>query len=154
MEFWAQRKPYKSGAILLLPADNISAERALKLSYDKLLRFEAVAPRNPQHHRLCFALFGILADAFDMQTDDIRDDLLKAIGHSYSVTFPNGETRTYAKSIAYAAMDDIAFRAMFEKLVKATYSLYGILPADIKREIDKLLAPDRKALPAAERKRK
>lgn len=143
MEFWARRTMSKSGMIVLAPADEISAERAAKMPSGKLLRVEAVAPRNPQFHRLTFALFGLIARNFDVPLDAVREELLIKIGHSYAVKFP-GYEKEYAKSISYAEMDDIAFKELFEKLVKATYLIFGILSADIRREIDNILAPDRR----------
>lgn len=66
--------------------------------------------------------------------DLIVVEILKAmIGERMIDRVPN--------SLSYAAMDDVRFKEMFEKLVKATYAIWGMLPADVKREVDLMLAP-------------
>lgn len=122
-------------------ADAVSQETIMKLPVTKDLRIEATAPRNPQFHRMVFALFGILAKAFDEDLETVRHKLMISIGEYDTISFPDGSADRRAKSLAYANMDDLQFKELFEKLVKATYLLYGILSTDMRREIDDLLAP-------------
>lgn len=135
-QFWARR--IGTG---LYGIDVASQDILMKLPLTKDLRIEATAPRNPQFHRLAFALFNILAKAFDEDLESVRHKLMISIGEYDTIHFPDGSSDRRAKSISYASMDDIVFKELFEKLVKATYAVYGILPADMRREVDDLLAP-------------
>jgi hypothetical protein len=140
VKFWGKRI-YLHGLDCLVPSDDASRAIFEKIPSGKDVEIDAVQKRNPQFHRLVFALFGLIAKAFDQDMDDVRKRLLEAIGESHTVTFPDGSSRVYANSIAYSSMEEIKFGEVFEKLVKATYLIYGTFPSDIKREIDALLAP-------------
>lgn len=82
----------------------------------------------------------------------LRFQLGSVEAHDAAVEFCKaviGETRIdrRPKSWAFAAMDEVRFKELFERLVKATYAIWGMLPSDIRREVDLMLAPDARSLP-------
>lgn len=136
MKFWGRRV-----GRTLVARDEISLGLLEKIPENKDVEIDAKQPRNPQFHRFVFALFGIIAKAFDENPEDVRHRLLVSIGEYREVRFKDGRIDRVPNSLSFAAKDELAFRDFFEKLVRAVYHLYGILPEDTQREITKMLAP-------------
>lgn len=136
-KFWVRR----TGG-MLFAADVISRGLLLKLPVNSLAEVESRVPRNAKFHRMVFALFGLIASAFDEDVEVVRHKLLVSIGEFTEVHFNDGMMDRRPNSLSYSSMDETRFKEMFERLVKATYAIYGILPVNIRREIDTMLAPD------------
>lgn len=136
--FWVRRS---STGPTLMPADDLSHQALEKLPFGKDIQIDAKVPRNAEFHRLVFALFGLIAKAFDRDPEEVRHKLLVTIGEFHEIHFKDGHIDRVPNSLSFAAMDETRFREMFEKLVKATYTIYELLPGDVKREVDTMLAP-------------
>lgn len=133
---WVKRRgPY------LYPYDQGGTDEFARLPIEKPLRIEITQPRNPERLRLRWALIQLVAKGLHMDHEDVSDEIKIACGHYTERQYPDGSVVRRAKSISNDAMDEIAFREYHEKEIQAIYMLYGILPEDIKRELDKILAP-------------
>jgi hypothetical protein len=137
MEFFAKRI-----GDTLWAADDVSQVELARVPQDKLVHVEIRQERNGAMHRLYFVLVGIVARAFDEQPDDVDYKLRIAAGHYTEVRFPDGAVEKRPMTIRWAKMDQVAFGAFFENIVRVVYRLYGILPEDAQRELDAILAPD------------
>lgn len=142
MKFWA-RKVTASGRDYLVPVDGASTGIFAKIPFSKDIETETRQPRNPQFHRMVFVLVNRLAEAFDEEPENVRHQLCVRIGWYEEIVCiePDGSRRIdrRPKSWSFAKMDQQQFRALFDDLVKATYAIWGILPADIRREINDIL---------------
>lgn len=136
MEFFAKRI-----GDTLWAADEISQAELDRVPMHKLVHVEVRQERNAGRHRLYFALVRIIARAFDQDEDDVDYKLRVAVGHCRDVHFPGGRIEKRALTIRWSEMDELAFTPFFEKIVRAIYELYGILPKDTQARLDEILAP-------------
>jgi hypothetical protein len=104
-------------------------------------------PRNIKHHRMWFGLLKATLDAQDYfrTLDELHDAVKLAIGHSEERRTIDGQTYYHPKSIAFARMDQIAFRAFFDRAVELIID--RILPhtsqADLEERIYTILGEPR-----------
>lgn len=77
--FWGSFARF-NGTKILVPADVISREIWEKLPEGKDIQVEAKVPRNSKFHRLVFALFGLIAKAFDEDAENVRHKVMVSIG--------------------------------------------------------------------------
>lgn len=133
-EFWCERI---AGA--LRPADQESLDEFSKLPIGKPLHVEVKQPRNAAFHRLYWALCARIAEAKGVTSENISDVLKIATGHFQTVRTKSYGEIHIPKSISFAAMDDIAFRAFFERCVLVVYDEWQIEP----EMVNDLLLPER-----------
>jgi hypothetical protein len=78
-------------------------------------------PRNPDHHRLLFAVLRIVIDNTDDKwesEEDLLQDLKEATGLAKKKENPlTGMQTTRTGSISYAAMDQAKFKIWFDKVI-------------------------------------
>lgn len=133
---WLKRRgPY------LYPDDEGSTEVFSRLPTERSLFVEISQPRSHERLKLRWALVHIVAKAVGEDPEEISDKIKIAVGHYSELRFPDGRIDRRAKSISYAALDEIAFKEHLEKEIAAIYHLYDILPADAKKQLDEILSP-------------
>lgn len=91
---------------------SIAALKGVKIG--QAVMVEVTRPRNLQMHRLYWAMVGKIADAVDLPAEAVSDHLKCETGHCHVIKTKSG-VRRYPKSIAFAAMDQPAFREFFER---------------------------------------
>ena len=102
----------------LAPVDMIGVEALDAVPNGATLRVRWTRPRNVGHHRMFFALIGIVFEAQDRfaTKDDLLDALKIALGHY--ATWRIGDREVLRpKSISFAAMDQAAFEAFYDSAV-------------------------------------
>lgn len=135
-EFWAMRKG--DG---LQPHTMEDAALMARIPFGKPIKVTAVAPRNGRFHALFWVLCTRIGDAVGLDADRVCYVLKIQTGHAEIIHSKKyGELRI-AKSISFAAMDETAFRAFFEKCVDAIYAEWAIARADVLAAVSDLLTP-------------
>jgi hypothetical protein len=104
-------------------------------------------PRSIKQHRFAWALATKVAEACDFldTKDDAMEYMLIESRHSRIIHDPlRGITYARAKSINWASMDGTAFTKLMKRLthVVATHIVPGIDKAELRKEIEAMLAPD------------
>jgi len=138
-DFWATRE-----GMMLRPYGAESASAFGKLGFGKVLHVEVKQPRNGAHHRLYWTLCARIADAVGADSEDISDILKLRTGHVKEIRTKRG-LEIVPKSISFAAMDQTAFRAFFEKCVMVIMQEWGIARADTVECVRDLLEDKRAA---------
>ncbi len=118
----------KSGNALH-PADDASICEFARLPFAKPLKCEVKQPRNPQFHRLFFALCSRIASGVGRDAEEIATVFKFATGHVDQI-----HSKTYGyikipKSISFAKLDDTGFRKFFDECVLVATAEWGI-PAE------------------------
>lgn len=123
----------------LAPVDAAGREALAHIGQDELLAITFRRPRNIGHHRKFFALLSLI---YENQTryqsiEELLDVVKVLTGHCNVVTMRDGKEVFVPKSIAFASMDQSAFEAFWEKVVKVVCEkiLPGITKADLEREM-------------------
>lgn len=103
----------------LAPIDMDGFEFLSGLPVGKELKVSVTQSRNIHLHRM---YFGALQHLFRNQKlysvlGDLHDDICIALGHCEMQTY-RGEQKPRAKSISFAAMDEISFKQFFESFVE------------------------------------
>lgn len=108
----------------------------LSLPFNKSLRAEVKAPRNPSFHRLYFAICKRIGDGIGKDAESISTVFKYATGH-YDVirTKSYGEVKV-PKSISFAKLDETGFRQFFDKCVETALSEWGIEASSLADLID------------------
>jgi hypothetical protein len=98
----------------LLP-DNEQAVEALRgVKIGHHVAVEVSRPRNLNHHRLYWALCNKIANALDVEAENISDVLKLRTGHFTTVTTRSGPVHL-PRSISFASMDQTAFKSFFDR---------------------------------------
>jgi len=127
----------------LAPHNQAARDILAKYRIDDLVTAEVVKPRNLGNHRLYWALCQKVAENMDGDYDaEVISDVLKIrTGHVTVVKTAKGEC-FIPKSISFSALDQIAFAAFFDKVVRVvcTDVLPGVNSDDLRAEIELMLA--------------
>lgn len=78
---------------------------------------EISRPRNINHHRLYWAMVSKIANAIDVEPENISDVLKLKTGHFVTVNTKSGPLQ-FPRSISFAKMDQAAFNTFFERCCK------------------------------------
>lgn len=138
-DFFAMRE-----GMNLRPYGAESAAVLAKLPLTKMLHVEVKQPRNGKHLRLYWTLCKRIGDALGMADEDISDVLKLRTGHVREIKTKHGVERV-PKSISFAAMDQTAFSAFWEKCVIVVTQEWGIAREDILACVADLLEDKRAA---------
>jgi len=125
------------------PATDKDKELAAAWKAGDIVVFQVRKPRNGQHHKLMFALIGLvwqnLPEKFEgviTSKDGLLDELKFQVGHVDTHRTLGGKTVYKPQSIAFDAMDQAAFRVFFDDVVEVIckYFLPGIPAQQVKDE--------------------
>ena len=116
---------------MLYPDSVESAAVFAKLPVGKTVRVEVKQQRNIGRHRLYWSLCQRIAEGLGVDSENVSDILKIATGHYTLVrTKTHGDVKL-PKSIAFANMDETAFREFFERCVQTVYKEWQIDPAEV-----------------------
>lgn len=123
----------------LSPMDDLGREFLAGYKQGDLIRVKTTKVRNPQHHRLFFALVNIVYDNQDHyeSVEHLLTALKIALGHCDTVICKDGNPAYIPKSISFAKMDQTEFDAFFNRAVELVckHFLPGVKDEDLRREI-------------------
>lgn len=131
---WAER-----WGMTLRPVGAVSSTALAKLPMGRELRVEVRRPRNPRFLRLYWEICERVADAVGTEADVISDLLKIETGHFFLVRSNRYGDLRIAKSIAFAAMDETAFREFFDACVVAISANWGATKPEVVAAVEDLL---------------
>jgi hypothetical protein len=129
-----------NGAVGALIADTtLDGEALEKIPSGKVVKVVVTVPRNPKFHRKFFALLSVIYDCMEEDTkrelnvwtaEELRNRLkidtgrytLHIVGENS--TLPVGTCVYIPDSMAYEAMDDVEFEALYEQTMMMAISKY------------------------------
>lgn len=126
-----------------LSATDDASEAALKsVKLGDTVEVKLKRPRNLQMHRLFWKLMQTVYENQDhyQSADEVCTAFKFAVGHVDSIKTKRGIIQV-PKSIAFAKMDQIAFRAFFDAAIKFCVEevIPGMNSADLEREVMELV---------------
>lgn len=140
-KFLAKKSPFNS-----LHAVDANGESVLsKIGRGDIVMVEVKKPRNVQHHRLYWALVGLVHDNVDHERYATPEDLSEAIkvsaGICTRIELPSGEVAYIPGSIAFHNMDQTTFAAFYDRVcdLVAKYFLPGVNTDDLRREVSMMI---------------
>lgn len=101
----------------LVPDDDMAQDALNGIKPGTVVAVEVTRPRNIQHHRLYWAMCSKIAQAIDVEPENISDVLKLRTGHYVTVNTKSGPVHL-PRSISFAKMDQAAFREFFERCAK------------------------------------
>jgi len=125
------------------PATDHDKELAKAWKAGETVKFKAQKPRNSQHHKLMFALIGLVFDNLPEQYEEkfptqsaLLTELKLQAGHYEKHETLGGKEILKPKSIAFDAMDQAAFRVFFDDVVSVVckFFLPGVSEQQVKDE--------------------
>jgi hypothetical protein len=131
---------------VLVPDSESDVEKLAAIANGETIRADIKRPRNIKFHRRYFALLDVLFDIFEPAATEhkgkpvmkhrerFRHDIAIATGHYELVVNIKGEVRAEAKSISFAAMDDIEFAALYSSTIN--YGLLHIAKGKTREELE------------------
>jgi hypothetical protein len=139
--FLAKKSPFGS-----LHAVDPHGEAVLgKIGRGDVVSIEVKRPRNVQHHRLYWALVGLVHDNLDHERyptpEDLSDAIKIAAGHRKRIELPSGEVGFIPKSIAFHKMDQAEFDSFYERVCDliALHFLPGVNKDDLRMEVSMMI---------------
>ena len=119
----------------LQPIDDAGEEILRHVGQGEIVALELVRERNLQHHR---KLFVLLSTIFENQSaykslDDLLDVAKLSVGHCKAIQTKEGLVKI-PLSISFAAMDQDAFNAFYEKIVD--WCVSTVIPGLSRRDLD------------------
>ena len=129
-----------------LRPDNEEGREALsKIGQGDRVMVEWRRPRNVQHHRLYFALIGIVWENMPDGRYPTRDDLHAAVkisaGLRTRIELPDGTLGFIPGSIAFHKMGQDEFDAFYDRVCDliAAHFLPGVTSAELKAEVESMI---------------
>lgn len=119
------------------PADDAALQQLRKLKLGTTVRADIAVPRNIKHHRKFFALLNMVwQSAGDWVTvEDLLTQLKLKLGLTHDVVVrESGEIVKVLGSISFAAMDQTAFDAFYERALMALCELAGGIDSNMLRQ--------------------
>jgi hypothetical protein len=126
----------------LRPADELGEAALRKIGHGEVLSVEIKRPRNGKHHRLFWALMGLVHDNIDQERYPTVEDLVAAVkisaGLRTRIELPNGEVGFIPGSIAFHKMDQDEFSKFYDRVCDliAKHFLPGVNTNDLRREVE------------------
>jgi hypothetical protein len=117
----------------IIPAYDQDKERLKRFKAGDPFMAEVTKPRNLRFHKKAFALFNMVFQNQEVYTnlDDLRYDLTIEAGYFIEGLNIHGEVVKRAKSISFAAMDDLAFGEYYEAIIKTIVKYFNFDRQDI-----------------------
>lgn len=102
-----------------LPAYDSDKDNLKRIKAGEMVQADIVKPRGVKKHRRFFALLNLLFQNQEIyeNLDDLRYDLTVEAGYYREVVNIHGEVTKKAKSISFAAMDDLQFDKYFDDVL-------------------------------------
>lgn len=125
----------------LRAVDERSVQGIGKIKNGDLVTVEVKRPRNPNHHRLYWALVSKVWENVDERIYPTPETLHAAIkvatGHRTPFVLPDGTQGFIPDSIAFHKMDQTQFDVFFDRVVSLVceYFIPGLEEDDLKREV-------------------
>lgn len=103
----------------LVPTDDVGREALAKLKIGQKAMVEVRSARNPEHHRMLFAVLRVVVDNSDTYPSEeaLLDTLKIAAGHTETRMTLDGRAFIVPKSIAFESMSQEDFRGFFDKSI-------------------------------------
>lgn len=126
----------------LRPADDLGEAALRKIGHGEVLSVEIKRPRNVKHHRMFWALMGLVHDNLDHDRYPTVEDLVAAVkiaaGLRTRIELPNGDIGFIPGSIAFHKMDQDEFSKFYDRVCDliAKYFLPGVNTDDLRREVE------------------
>jgi len=135
---------WKRVGLLLVPIDDDATESLVALKQEQKLVVNVSPSRNPDHHRLFFALIKLVVDNTVLfQTVDDALLAIKIACHEVDVWISpsTGEVYYIPRSIKFEKMDQARFRRLFDRAVYVICDqwLAGVDKDELLREVWKLV---------------
>lgn len=120
----------------LVPADEFAEEFIDGLKDGKEVLLTIRKPRSPQHHRWTFKLLSRVVENSERwrSLDELLDALKLATGYAEMQVDLHGDVYMRPKSVSFAAMDELEFRAWKEKALAALAPILGYDPLMLMEE--------------------
>lgn len=118
----------------LRPACPASVDAMSAIAAGQIVEVKIHRPRNLQHHRKWWALLQLVSDNCEVPADTLNELIKFRTGHTHTVKTKHGIVE-WPKSISFAAMDQTAFEAFFDRGV--AYICEAVIPG---LDRDQLLA--------------
>ena len=136
---------FRKAAKSLIPLDETAEAALSKIGIGDVVRIKGLTrPRNPQHHRLYWALLGLAVDNSEMfeDTEQLHFMLKVATGHVREFINPDGQVFYEPKPTDFASMGQDDFNAYFDKCVKVICQrvIPGMSDEDLKAEALEMIA--------------
>lgn len=117
--------------------------RQAKLKIGKIYEVKMTMPRNPIFHAKFFALLNLAYENQEMFTDfeSFREFITSKAGYYIKTVTQNG-VFIKAKSISFAAMDQVEFEKLYSDVIDAIIRevLPGVEEGELKEEVQQKLA--------------
>lgn len=130
----------------LRPAEPRAEEWLMRVKLGACVAIEQPKlPRNPDHHRLYWALVALVWQNKDHDQYPTQEDLHAAIkiaaGLRTRIELPDGTVAFRPGSIAWSAMDQTEFSAFYDRVcdLVARYFLPGVTSRDLKAEVELMI---------------
>lgn len=127
----------------LTPVDAAGEEALRKLRFGDVVTVEVKKPRNGKHHRLYWALIGIVFDNQDRYetTEQLHNALKIAAGIYTPLEMPGGVVHKVPGSISFESMDQTAFSQFYDRVCDliAQHFLPGVSVEDLKAEVEQMI---------------
>lgn len=126
----------------LRPTDQAGEDALRKIGHGEVVTIEMKRPRNVKHHRMFWALMGIVHENIDHERYPTVDDLVAAVkiaaGLRTRIQLPSGEVGFIPGSIAFHKMDQDEFSKFYDRVCDliAKHFLPGVDKADLRREVE------------------
>lgn len=104
----------------IIPAYDQDKEKLKRFKAGEPFMADVTKPRNLKFHRKAFALFNMVFENQELYSslDHLREDLTIEAGYYDVSTNIHGEVVKRAKSISFAAMDDLQFSEYYDAIIK------------------------------------
>lgn len=133
---------------MLLPADEIEAEKLTRFAHGEILRAEVKLMRNSKFHRKFMALLRVGFDAFtpvqehkgyvvQKEFEQFREDVTIAAGYYTVKARLNGTVTVRAKSISFGKMKQETFEQLYSNV--ANVLLQTVLKRYSREDLDQVV---------------
>jgi hypothetical protein len=129
----------------LHPVDEAGTDALRAVAHGEIVEVTIRRPRNVRHHRLFWAMAGLVWNQLDHQQYPTVEHLVTrikiAVGHSDRLEFEGGIVAFIPRSIAFHKMDQVEFSAFYERVCDyvAESILPGVTRADLKDEVERMI---------------
>lgn len=126
----------------LRPADSVAEAALSRIKNADTVLVEFRRPRNLSHHKMFWALMGLVHDNLDHDRYPTVEDFVAAVkiaaGLRTRIELPNGDVGFIPGSIAFHKMDQDEFSKFYDRVCDliAKHFLPGVNTDDLRREVE------------------